>query len=503
MSAMMDAAPWLPDLFFVLWERLVPCTSDLNSGGWQGRRAREADRIREEIRKAPSGETPQVILRYLQGADPIDFGRPDVPATEPDQRAFVVAQSIDEIFEVLHPRYPGSRLEGGLLEIDRYYRENGRFNKATSHALVLPKAPLRAGRTRRRPGVSSNQLQDRFEHLLCFKDPVPSSHVVSPRKLDSGGDPDVDLIETGGVLRLALIPLAERGDDLILETLEEGEGWLDVRPRDEEREQLLAEAAESALRAAEDSGVHVALFPELTVSPVAQRAIRETLRDLARKTGGRPSLQLVVAGSGLTEETHPKTGLPYNESVVFGRAGQVLWRQRKLNHYLVSTSRLKSYGVRVGRRSTYREHFHAGQELHVVDGSLGRMVVLVCQDLYESVPGERVMDQLRPDWAFCPVLDAEMEVGRWYHQRALPLAERFGVSTVVVNSLTLPRRAEPNRRRLGFALGVDGDNAFRFRLAKCWVPSQGSRPRCEVVPWTPEHWDDETRIGGRKAPRKP
>ncbi len=477
---------WLPDLFAELWLRLVPRTADIYSDDWHGLYIREADSIREMIRSAKSAETPDSVLNYLEGARPI---RHDV--ADPDKRAFVVARCIDDCLEPFHPRYRQTlrgrraRMGLGLHEIDSYYLRHGRFNKSTESGLILPKAPLRPGWIRRRPDVSDNQLRDRFRFLSYYREPELREHTVSVRKLPEYKDIDGRSIARQG-LRIAVIPLATYPNDLSLRTREDRRGRLDIEP-DPSREELLADRASAALFAANAEGAQIALFPELVVSLAVRKAIVETLRQIT-ETDGTSALQLVAAGSGACTDA----GRTYNECVVFNGYGWPLWRQRKLTQYSPPAERLERWGAQVSRREKYRENYHGGGELQVIDSSGGRMTVLICQDLFEDKPSGRVMRELRPDWVFCPVLDSELEVGRWMHQQSMPLAARYGVSVIVVNNLDLPRRERPRGRKFGVALCVDRDEPYRCNIAKCQAPPQrlsaSRQPVFEVIKWRPFRW---------------
>ncbi|MCP4657728.1 MAG: hypothetical protein GY856_20160 [bacterium] len=504
------AAAWIPDFFLLLWHRLVPRTPDIYSEDWSGRQCHEAGMIRDLLWDADTWEVPPAILSYLRGLHPITWPEVRTPPKDPDRRAHVVAQCIDEFFGRLHPRWrPGEDEPAptrALRRFRRHYRQYGRFNRSEGATNLVLKTPLRPGSALPRTEEGGNRLEDQFEWLTCFPSSVPgkpctiSLRVLEERKdIELGDAPEPDL-------RVALIPLAERAEDLVLEARRRGEScWLDVRPA-AEREEGLAEKAAEALRLASKQGAQVAVLPELVVSAPVRRAIFETLEQLVNETQGLPRLQLVVAGSGLSEERHPESGMPYNECIVFGREGRELWRQRKLNHYSVPGAVLESCGVEVPETEAgYRERFHAGRVLQVRDSALGRMAVLICQDLYEFEPGERLLDQLRPDWVFCPVLDGEIRVGRWTHQRANPIADRHGVSTVVVNSLSRAVRENPDRLRLGFGLCVDAGHPFNYRITRCGIAKSSATtgpkphpPRLAVVHWRPEDWSEMMRIVGRR-----
>ncbi len=512
MNDLEKAASWLPDLFQCLWRRLVPRVPDIYTENWPGRRCHEARRICNLLKESGTCAVPGDILHYLSGTHPVTWLAIETPKTDPDRRAHVVAQCIDEVFGQLHPHWKPEEGEPAiampLRRFRRHYRQHGRFNGSDLDTQVVLKAPLRRG-VASPLTEESNRLEDQFRWLTCFQQRVPGRpYTVSLRVLAEREDIQIEDVREPE-LCFALIPLAERVEDLVMVPHVDGDRcWLDVRP-DHDREERMAEKAGQALRQAAQEGAHVAVLPELAVSTPIRRAIVETLRQLVSETLAESPLQLVVAGSGLSEERHATSGLPYNECVVFGREGHELWRQRKLNHYPLKGAVLEGCGVEVPEsEAVYRERFHAGRELQLVDSALGRMVVLVCQDLYEAEPGERVLEQMRPDWAFSPVFDGEIRVGRWMHQRANPLAERYGVSTVVVNSLSRALREAPDRQIFGFGLCVDGSKPFNYHITRCGILNAGPsskasrerrQPRLKIVRWQPEVWRRMKIVGNLPA----
>ncbi len=509
MNELEQAVDWLPDVFQRLWHQLVPRTPDIYSEDWPGRRCHEARMIIRQLQRSASCGLPHDVLHYLNGAHPLTWIKVEISGDDRDRRAHVVAQCIDEVFGQLHPQWWPEEGDGPLPvplgRFRRHYRRHCRFNSPGCDVQVVLKAPLRPSAAPRLTEEGSNRLEDQFKWLTCFYRRVAGRpFAVSLRALAERED--LVLEEVGEPeLRFALIPLAERVDDLMMEPRVDGDRhWLDVRPNPG-REERLAEKAGQALRIAAEERAQIAVLPELVVSPPVRFAIVGTLKRLVSETAAESPLQMVVAGSGLTEERHAKSGLPFNECVVFGREGQELWRQRKLNHYPVESAVLEKCGIEVSdSEARYRERFHAGRELQVVDSALGRMVVLICQDLFEAEPGERILEQLRPDWAFSPVFDGEIRVGRWTHQRANPNAVRYGVSTIVVNSLSRVGREAPDRQIVGFGLCVDGGLPYGYCIARCGVVRNATgvedsrkqrRPRLKIVDWRPEGWR-RLKIGG-------
>ena len=192
------------------------------------------------------------------------------------------------------------------------------------------------------------------------------------------------------------------------------------------------------------------------MSPAAIAALAGELKALrARKDS---SLRMVVAGSCLSEERECHLGLAFNECVVLGALGQTLCRgQRKLNHYAMKAARMTDYGLHAVDSRDHKEHTQSCRFVQIPDGRLGRMLVLICEDLAQARPGDRVLDAFQPDWVFTPVLDGEIRLDCWIDQRAWPKADRFGRNGLVAMQ---PGAAPPPR--------PDGDDRGGRPLA--WWP---------------------------------
>ena len=263
-----------------------------------------------------------------------------------------------------------------------------------------------------------------------------------------------------------------------------------------EAPELLEARARALVAALERQQVAVAVLPELVVSPAAVKALQAALRESLGRAEGS-CVRLVVAGSGLSEERHDATGLAYNECVVLGAGGRVLWRQRKVNHYAMSCQNMEHYGLHPCIQPDRRDHVEdvqTGRVVELRDGRLGRLMVLICEDLAQAEPADVLLAGLGPEWVFTPVLDGELTVGRWIHQRAWPNADRFHTNTVVATSLVLPlrdTRARPDPG-LPYAVGLCVSAQQARRVALLRVSLDDPQPRVATVDWRPTDWDSAT-----------
>jgi predicted amidohydrolase len=181
------------------------------------------------------------------------------------------------------------------------------------------------------------------------------------------------------------------------------------------------------------------VLPELCVSFTITEAIIRAL-ELYGHTDLNPqsALRLLIGGSSL--RTPDAASAPHNECTVFDRIGRVLWRQCKIDPYAMEARKMAQYGVSPLTSKPHMELAKAGDTLAIRESAtLGRMLVLICEDLAQDSPGKRVRRELVPDWIFVPILDGSIEPGRWVHQEALE-ASKLRCRVIVTNSMTLAAR---------------------------------------------------------------
>ena len=473
------------DLFAHLWAVVSPHVGVLTAAPWTLEGIAEYEHLVEAFRTWPGGDVPPDVARYLRG-QAVAFAT-TVPAVHGPRRAFMAMLAVDEIAKAVHPR-PGGAVGGAVIatppEPFLAMRErrwmDGVFGRSSDGALATaPKGPLLMGDDDDH-GASGDRLDIHFANLTVFETRVghftvnlravaPSRFALRP---PAAAPPSV-----------GTAAIARGADDLAFTSAaRDGQCFLDVRPSDPGA--LAVRTADACLRLLDDGAELVAL-PELCVP---HAAVEETRRRL-QTAPTRDASVVLVMGSGLSDATCPATGKRYNESVILAADGQVLWRQRKCNHFNMSERVMDDCRVpRAGGRP-HAEDVASGATLEVRDlPGIGRLAVLICEDLEQDWPGDGAARGLRFDWIVAPVLDTPLGVHRWTHTRASELSRRHGSRVVVSCSSTLDaRRTAP--------LGDDGacalllDHAAGRRSLLVLGRQLGGPGGAAVTPWTPELWE--------------
>lgn len=486
-----DAAAWLPDLFASLCDALEPDLQVIVSSAWLTNSYREEEAIRCALRRSKPAAVDAAVLFYLQGSPRLDDAPVDIPAKDVLQRRFLVARCIDDVLADIQPGYR-LRTPSPLLKAVRdHFVKTGRYSR-NAEGLVIPRGPLSAFAAASpdpdapRPVQSGDRMDQLFRCLLRI--PPAEQHNAAFEVVYDRLRPrdDFPFEFQPKELRFAVVPWAEGPDDLVFRsTVLHGEPRLHADVCEESTEKLQSRAR-ALVRRLDEEQVAVALLPELVLSPAAIDALARELKALRAEKDS--PLRMVVAGSCLSEARHASSDLAFNECVVLGGLGQILWRQRKLNHYAMATARMKDYGLgaHVLDPADHKEHTQTCRIVQIRDGRLGRMLVLICEDLAQPRPGDRVLDAFRPDWVFTPVLDGELEVGRWIHQRAWPNAKRFNANGLIATSLVLPLRHAPTATTVGVGLCVSGDGSGRATVLH--VDRSRPSPLIAWATWDPTAW---------------
>jgi predicted amidohydrolase len=231
-----------------------------------------------------------------------------------------------------------------------------------------------------------------------------------------------------------------------------------------------------------EEGCHLIALPEM----VMHEKTLATLKDVVREHGAQSSLALVLAGTCRVERPDGKP--PYNEAVVLDHTGAEILRQRKLSRWNLDAGQCERYDFElpVGE-DRLREFISPGEELVVLEQPhLGRLAVLVCEDLGRSEPGRWIRANLLLDLQFMPVLDGSLNPERWNTKAAGEAAVAGRCRVVVANSLPLTLRqnrvnakTKPDWvvQQCGIGLGIDlkpGNPPGGGQCALMYVPLGGT-----------------------------
>jgi predicted amidohydrolase len=197
-------------------------------------------------------------------------------------------------------------------------------------------------------------------------------------------------------------------------------------------QESIANAALSALSSAANVRCDILVFPELCLTTAMQKAIGDWLYANSK---GYP--WLVVAGSAPTP-TRDGSGDLHNRAIVFNGVGWPLMQYHKLHRYEMSRREQDRYGLAdvFGEIARIEDIAVDPLEIGVLDTQVGRMAVVICEDLSAVELLEPLVSGLGLDWLLAPVLDGSQTHERWTARFGRRYAER-GSALVVATSLGL------------------------------------------------------------------
>jgi hypothetical protein len=150
--------------------------------------------------------------------------------------------------------------------------------------------------------------------------------------------------------------------------------------------------------------------------------------------------RLLVAGTANTNE-RDVANQPWNEAVVANQYGVELWRQKKLWPSEITPERAAEFGItETDGVGNFHEDVASGAQVDVVDiDSLGRCVILICQDITSADLALPLITDVQPDWVFVPIMDRGFAEKSWFSDIGQSLCTHSQTRIVGVCSTALPR----------------------------------------------------------------
>jgi hypothetical protein len=388
-------------------------------------------------------------LNLLIGADALSSDSESIKRG----KILAVMRSIDKIFLCIHPRaliLPADVakrpvLPNWLRELRGWRALNGNYG-GDEQLLLIPRGPLL--RMQRKENASSADcLADRFAALAVV--PKISNHdgrTIHIQNKQVGADLARGVVpgKAPGEEIVTFIPVAENADDIVLTQYGSPEK-LSVAFQAHstlEPAKLVAEIL-SIMEHAD-----IVMAPEFVMSEAEADKLQESLRSTLRQ-----SFRVILAGSGPTLATDDD--LPWNEARILNGKGAELWRQRKMVPAGLNQRQAKQYDLSdPGEVGQIFEHNAGADEVVIMDiDSLGRCIVLICQDIVSNPFSEELIRHFQPDWVFTPVLDNKLAGCGWVHQRALALSEWSQARFLIVNSTAFADKLGLSKETFGLAIG--------------------------------------------------
>jgi predicted amidohydrolase len=344
------------------------------------------------------------------------------------------------------------------------YARKGRLNTDATSGLLLPRL-VEYGAPEHRP--------DKHEFFSVIRVLPPMLSNVTFQMVTSAAMPT---LTTGDTLVVGCVPFLEDGSDVEINRVDK----LD-KPRYRLAPRFGAWSEQRVLKtltALDASGAVIGLLPEGALCgellSVWQTALATTFSQ-ARRSNSR--LAVILIGTGPVTDEEP----PRNRAVLLDRKGGLMWEQDKLCDYTLVGATVRDWGLtsileqvnplKDGGQAPAREQVDLleditrGKTLLVAETPLGRLAVLICEDLQRSDTRQVVPRSLGVSHILTPVFDAPLSHDRW-ERFAAERHSLWGGSRVAVT----------NSRVVGTMLGRTGSFGTALGLA----PMPGSWT-CRVV----------------------
>jgi hypothetical protein len=485
------------ELFIELWQSVEGHAGEIISVPWHGRVSAEFAHLVSTLVDCRTESVPVEFHDYLAGK-PVAF--PCDVAVQAE-REFVVMCALDEAAGHIHPSTKSrvSGLASTTSEMLVAMRERRVVEGAYAESnlgYIIPKGKLITPRRENDDlDASGTEIAHQFTYLTLARRLARGRELkfltFSPSRFQSS--------ETLAN-KVGFAPIAEDAKDLVFNTSSRlNRPYLDTCPVGP----VLSDRINETVLTLIDRGAGVVVLPELVSGATAVQSLSRTLKRDSKRAD-----VLILSGTGPGDRPSP-AGPSYNEAVVLDGKGDILFCQRKLNLFNMGFGRMKGCDIPFAAGFSNRNHMEdamAGNEIVVCDlFGLGRVVVLICEDLQQTHPGELVCLDVRPDWVLTPVLDVGPAFGRWVHSRALEIGGKTQSRFVVSGSGTLVTRDSKQTclsavpaTKANIGMCVDGEFDFHAHLVSSdGVPS----PVCAIVDWNPSSWPRHvTTAGGVASP---
>jgi hypothetical protein len=337
---------------------------------------------------------------------------------ESPKSAFQLLLALDRAFRYIDPiKDAGS--EPGLEPLRQRWHTTGKLNTTVTSGSVI----FRRGYPARPQGVPDG-LEGYLRGVLRVPAGAPGKLKIIPGLVDFDPASRLDNLTFGCVSFI-------RGlGDLNIARINQGTGWYSIRVDDEDAA-LWDGRITAALAALDDSGAHVGVLPELVLT---DRLLDLWLKTIRRNPPPAPSrLSWILVGTG---PVGAKEDQPPNRAVVVNRrTGTVVFEQDKQNPFTLADSHITKWGLKDPLApGPLGEWMKEGKTRFVVEASVGRFVVCICEDLGRA---HEVITEIEP-WGvshvMVPIFSEPIRPYFWEQNSAERITNQVGSGVVVANS---------------------------------------------------------------------
>ncbi|QTE30052.1 hypothetical protein [Pengzhenrongella sicca] len=323
------------------------------------------------------------------------------------------------------------------------FQRTGRFNDSTDGA-VLPRY-VEGGR----PRAMAEGLDEVFKNVRVRKATWDrctqvNLHAPTMRRFDI-------VVPASKEISIAALPLAGPGDILMLH---------DITPEDvnvylASPGPKIAPRVPQAMRKLRDSGASLGLIPEATLDDgilAAWRAASDVNNPDWVLVGSGPVHGDYPGGSAPNGTYATKTGAilaPNRAVLMHGPTGRVIAVQDKRYGFTILPDIKAAYLLKSAPDQPLGEGIIQGTSLTVIESRVGRVAMLVCEDLDRLAQDGPMLRELGVSLVLVPVIAPPLLAYRWQHQASNALAKDVGSTVITINSLALGRDEIVNDPKTG------------------------------------------------------
>lgn len=361
-----------------------------------------------------------------------------IQALRGQEAAFLLLRAIDEAFATIDP-YVGVRDHGRLGRYIQVFQKRGRYNEDDRFGWVVPRRsfptrPLRVP-DHEADNLRSLMLVPPLPRNIHFRRTVPELDFAEEIR-------DVPYFVVG------CVPFLNSLDELDIRRIDDVDSWYAIKTRTDDAGwmQHWQERITRVLTNLDVSGAHIGMLPELALTDEMLIWWKRQLRRNERPPGS--NLTWVLVGTGPITDAPGGEQQP-NQAVLLHRdTGETIMRQDKCEPFTLSEEHINDWQLTTQLSpGPLAEWMREGRERYVEDSRVGRIAILICEDLARLLSVGAQLASLAPTHLLVPIFAPPILRFRWQQRSADTYANAVGSASVVANSYAVklsPKAADAN-----------------------------------------------------------
>lgn len=376
------------------------------------------------VRAGRRRERTTIGSRVADGTYDFDRARTDIAADASGDMCILHLLGIDKALKRIDP-FSATVPPRSLEPLSARYAKYGRFSDQAS-GLLLPRA-ADPGRPNQEPAV----LADAFASVIR----VPKELLRHNRQRALPHAAQLAPDDIFPALRVGCAPVVAEVGEMSFERHEHlGTPVYRIGVKDPD---AVAGRIEDILEAAAKEEIVLLVLPELTCNEdLAKKWTAAAVASVARGS----KLRWLFTGTGDLR----KDGRAVNSGLLIdATTGRPLVDQAKTMAFTLTEAQIESWKLPLPIEKL-DEDIERGVGIYVADTGVGRLAVLICEDLAETTgPSVEAIAAFGVSHLLAPVFSEPTAPQFWEHQKAKNLATAAGTTTIVANSMVVGALQEP------------------------------------------------------------